>query len=255
MKKEEIELDFEGRVPVFKSLVGSHNYNLNTAESDKDYKLFVLPKFDDLYNNFSFAKSYIGETEDYDVHAIRKCSSLWYKANVNFLEVLFSNNLEINENLSEKSKKIILELISMRDSIATMHLSYLYAACIGMYKTKTKYLYKGTEGTKNLVLKYGYDTKQAMHSIRILDFLRRFYNNEFTDFKEAIYYKNDDPIRKFLLDIKVGKYLLNDFHEMSQRILEDTEKRYKDKYDSFKLDKATNNKIVELIKELVKINI
>ena len=42
---------------------------------------------------------------------------------------------------------------------------------------------------------------------------------------------------------------------MSQRILEDTEKRYKDKYDSFKLDEAINNRIVELIKELVKINI
>ena len=37
-------MDFGGRTVAFKSLVGSHNYNLNTPESDKDYKVFVLPK-------------------------------------------------------------------------------------------------------------------------------------------------------------------------------------------------------------------
>ena len=47
-------MDFGGRNVAFKALVGSHNYNLNTSDSDKDYKLFVIPTLDDLYFNKSF---------------------------------------------------------------------------------------------------------------------------------------------------------------------------------------------------------
>ena len=36
---------------MLKFLVGSHNYNLNTEESDKDWKVFLYPSFDNLYNN------------------------------------------------------------------------------------------------------------------------------------------------------------------------------------------------------------
>ena len=67
-----------------------------------------------------------------------------------------------------------------------MNLKYLYDACIGMHYNKMKYLEKGTEGTKHLVEKYGYDTKQAVHAWRILDFLRAFADNEFTDFIKTI---------------------------------------------------------------------
>ena len=118
-------MDFGGRTVAFKSLVGSHNYNLNTPESDKDYKVFVLPTFDDLYFNNSFSKSYIGETEDFDTHDIRKCSSLWYKANVNFLEVLFSKRFLVNAELDDKSKLLIYQIYDMRNDIAKMNLKYL----------------------------------------------------------------------------------------------------------------------------------
>ena len=82
-------MDLGGRKELFRALVGSHNYN-NTPESDKDYKIFIAPTFDDLYFNKQFSNSIIGETEDYDIHDIRKVSHLWWKANVNFIEVLFS---------------------------------------------------------------------------------------------------------------------------------------------------------------------
>ena len=59
-------MELGNRKFAFKSLVGSHNYNLNIETSDKDYKVFVFPTFDDLYFNKSYSKSCIGETEDYD---------------------------------------------------------------------------------------------------------------------------------------------------------------------------------------------
>lgn len=248
-------MDFGGRKIAFKSLVGSHNYNLNTEESDKDYKVFVIPTFDDLYFNNTFSKSYIGETEDFDAHDVRKCSSLWYKANVNFLEVLFSGEFLINHDLDNKSKLLIAELYQMRNDIAKMNLKYLYDACIGMHYNKMKYLEKGTEGTQHLVDKFGYDTKQALHAWRILDFLRRFADTEFNDFKKAIWYSEYDNKRNFLLDLKGGRFTLNEYKEIAARTFNSVEEEFKEKYKSHVLDEDTNNQLLEIIKELVKINL
>ena len=49
--------DIDHRIAVLKALVGSHNYNLNTESSDKDYKYFVLPTLDDLYDGTIFSAS------------------------------------------------------------------------------------------------------------------------------------------------------------------------------------------------------
>ena len=65
-----------------KALVGSHNYNLNTPSSDKDYKYFVYPTWDDLYDGKKYHKEVVTETEDYTVHDIRQLPMLIWKANL-----------------------------------------------------------------------------------------------------------------------------------------------------------------------------
>lgn len=172
---------FNDRKVVFKALVGSHNYNLNDETSDKDWKYFVLPTFDDLYEGKMFSTSKVGTEEDYDVHDIRKLGDLFWKANVNFLEVLYSKEFEFGKIIDERQSLklgdiwLIQEIFELRESIVTMNLPYLYSACKGMYHEKMKRLTKGTEGTQHLVDKYGYDTKQALHAYRILDFIVRFH--------------------------------------------------------------------------------
>lgn len=91
----------------FKALVGSHNYNLADENSDKDYKMFVLPTFEDLYKGKMYSKQIIGETEDLDVHDIRKIVNLFYKSNINFIEVLFTNELHVNDALNSAQKDLI----------------------------------------------------------------------------------------------------------------------------------------------------
>lgn len=237
----------------FSCLVGSHNYNLDTETSDKDYKVFVFPTFDDLYFKKMYSNSFIGETEDYDIHDIRQCSSLFYKANVNFLEVLFSNERIINYNLYENSVDLIEEIIDMRDDIAKMNLKYLYNACIGMHYNKMKYMLKGTEGTQHLVEAYGMDTKQVLHAYRILDFLCRFADNNFTDFKQAITY--NDIEREFFLDIKYGKYSVEQAKDIVSSKLKQVEKNYKDIYMEKEFNEKTYNKLLNIIKELVRLNL
>ena len=81
-----------------------------------------------------------------------------------------------------------------------------------------------------LVEKYGYDTKQAVHAWRILDFLRAFADNEFTDFKAAIWYSEDNIKRKFLLDLKNGMFSLNEYKEIVANTFNHIEENYRDSY-------------------------
>ena len=58
-------------------IVGSHNYNLTTENSDKDYKLFILPEFEDLYSGNLFSTpNVVSSTMDYDIHDIRQLPKL-----------------------------------------------------------------------------------------------------------------------------------------------------------------------------------
>lgn len=250
--KEDLTMDFGGRKEIFRALVGSHNYNLNTEISDKDYKVFIAPTFDDLYFNKQFSKSYIGEKEDLDCHDIRKISSLWWKANVNFLEVLYSQELLLNKELNVDTKSYLQTIFYHRDEIVRMNLPYLYNACIGMHITKKKQVDKGTEGTQYLVDKYGYDTKQAMHSIRILDFLIRFADNEFSNFKEAIWYESNEDFRTLLLDLKNGLYSKESFINISDNLFNLVENEYKEKYQSQLVNEETNKNLLKVVKGIVK---
>jgi uncharacterized protein len=207
------------RKVLLQCLVGSHNYNLNNEDSDKDYKMFVAPTFDDLYYNNHFCNDVLTPEADYNYHDIRKLSHLFWKSNINFVEILFSNEVHIF-NTNPDIIILIENIYGMRNDIASMNLPYFYEACMGMHHNKMKMINKGTIGTQHLVDKFGYDTKQALHAYRLLDFLNRFYDNDFTDFKKAITY--DEEEREFMLGIKNGKYTLEEFIKIKDKYFEQT---------------------------------
>lgn len=247
-------MELEGRKELFRTLVGSYNYNLNTLESDKDYKVFVAPTFDDLYFNKQFGKAYTKATTDFDVHDIRKVSHLWTKANVNFVEILFSDDIIINkEHIYLETQRLLDEIFQMKNDIAKMNLPYLYDSSMGMYVSKRTSLKKGTSGTQHLVEKYGYDTKQAMTTIRILDFVKRFADNNFTDFKQAIWYDNKEKNRQLLLDIRNGKFTEKEYYKKADNMFNSIKDNYEEKYKSFKEEVETNNTLINITKEIVKV--
>lgn len=241
------------RVMAFKALVGSHNYNLADENSDKDYKMFVLPTFEDLYKGNMYSKQIIGETEDLDVYDIRKIVNLFYKSNINFIEVLFTNELHVNDALNSAQKDLIGRLFLMKDDIVRMNLPYLFNACGGMHKQKMSLLHKGTEGTQHLVDKYGYDTKQALHAYRVLDFIVRFADTDFQDFKKAITYNEKE--REFMMEIKHGFFTLESFENFIKFYHEAKFKQLKEKYHSFKPNQELKDKLDNIIMELVKLSL
>lgn len=233
------------RKEIFRALVGSHNYGLATPESDKDYKVFIMPTFDDLYNSKMYSKSTIGKEEDLDVHDIRKLSNLFFKANVNFLEVLYSTRY----SCPIEYRDFLDSLMAMREDIVTMNLPYLYNACEGMFHNKMKYLEKGTEGTQHLVEKYGYDTKQALHAFRILNFIVRLYGYNY-DFKKAMVYETDWE-KHYMLEIKDGVYNLSDFNVFIQEYKERQFNPLRDVYKKLAVNYEIKEKLEKLIYDLI----
>lgn len=209
----------------FKALVGSHNYNLNTETSDKDYKIFVLPTFDDLYHGKLAHTHYVSQTLDYTVHDIRQLPKLLWKANINFIEVLFSQETNTMK-LKEPFCSLFLEIEDQADELSRMNLPRLYSSCLGMATKKYQEMHKDSPGRHASFSKSGYDTKSACHALRLLDFLSRLAGTH-ESFREALWYEDGsifdtpDPMRQVLLDVKGGKYPLAEVELM----FSDLEKR------------------------------
>lgn len=234
------------RPMVLKALVGSHNYNLATPESDRDYKVFILPTFEDLYKGKQYSKQIITDTEDNDIHDVRKLSGLFYKANLNFLEVLVSN-----ETIMAKSGyPEMRQIMGMKDEIVKMNLPYLYNACYGMHRNKMSLLNKGTEGTMHLVEAYGFDTKQALHAYRCEKVIVDFAESEFTDFKGALQYSGADL--EFMMELRHGEMEQEVFEKFMQHYHDSQFAHLKELYHSQPVNEELRVHIEELTMQMVK---
>lgn len=244
-------MDVERKI-LFQALVGSHNYDLNDEQSDVDYKIFTLPTFDDLYSGNLYSKSEIGITADYDMHDVRKLTQLLWKSNINFVEVLFSKEILINkEELHPESLRVLNILFDMRESLARMNLPYLYNACVGMHYSKMKNLYTGTSGTKHLVEEFGWDTKQGLHSYRVLDFLSRYADNDFQDFQQAICYSDSPESQTLLMNIKHGAISIDEFLKLVENKKFTLDQFYKVKYQKH-IVTANKDSVECIIKHIVR---
>jgi predicted nucleotidyltransferase len=235
------------RTEIFRGLVGSHNYNLITPESDKDFKIFILPTFDDLYKGKMYSTASVGKEFDYDVHDIRKLSDLLWRANINFIEVLYSKE-------NSGYFKEVAKIFGLRDKIATMNLPHLYKTCKGQHLEKMKRLDKSTEGTKHLVEKYGYNTKEALHAFRFLDFITRFAYTDFEDFEWAMTY--DEKSREKMLSIKHGEYNKEQFEYLVRLKMNQFEKidyAYFDKKPNEEIKQELDTIIYKMISESLSI--
>lgn len=198
------------RTVLFEAVYGSHNYNLVTPESDKDYKVFVLPNFDDLYKNHAVSSSVVGKDKDVETKDIRLLINLLKQSNPAYLEILFSNDVYVNDYFS----KVHHYLISNRLKIINHNPVQFYNATVGHIMNKAKSFARGTSTTQHLVEKYGYDTKNFSQVVRLHHILT---NYDFNNYEEVLRYKDGSLVKEYLLSVKNGAL---DF-EKAKQLLED----------------------------------
>jgi predicted nucleotidyltransferase len=235
--------EFGGREVVGRFIVGSHNYNLNTPSSDMDWKYFVCPTFEDLYSGKMFSNAKQSETMDYDVHDVRQLGNLLWKSNINFIEVLFSR--------SESWWADGLDWIfANREDVATMNIPAFRAATYGTHYQKMNALLKGTAKTDILIERFGYDTKQACHAMRMLFSLEQFANTHVME--QTLYYENSNGYRQVLLDVKAGAYSLADFKEMVDSWHRNIGPDVLSSYNCFTPNEEVHNKVEEVLFSFIK---
>ncbi|PGP14590.1 hypothetical protein COA01_30010 [Bacillus cereus] len=221
-------------------LSGSHNRNLDTETSDKDYKAFVMPTFEDLYTKNQFKDTQVTPTIDTEVHDIRALENLFYKSNITYLELLYS--IEIQTYGYDEME----EILSMRDDIVTMHLGNFFNASFGMYNSQMKIL-KNLE--KNLtpsnMQQYN---KKAMLAIHFLSTLIKFYETGFSDFKSSFTY--NDAERAYMLGIKHGNHSAEEVKDIIQTKVDQT-KALESMYLKQPINEATLEKIQKLVRSMV----
>ena len=239
---------------VFSALVGSENYGLNDKTSDRDYKVFVLPTLENIYLGEKCGTSFNGEKCDIDVYDIRNLESLIFKSNPNFIEVLFSKDLYVNEEISNNMKNIVDQILEMKYKLSRMNLPYLYQSSMGTFASRMKSLDKVTGNAEQPVKTYGNNKKQAMQAYRVLDLLDRFYKNGFKDFRSAIYY-SDENEREFIKSIKSGGLTKEEFMNLIGKKEEYTRNILQPMYMNNTVDNETLDKLKTLLRELLNIHL
>ncbi|AMM45106.1 hypothetical protein SP15_298 [Bacillus phage SP-15] len=232
---------FKGHNVVFKAQVGSFLRNLNDKDSDVDEKIFVMPTFFELYESKVFKDRVLGDP-DQEIHDIRKLEKLWYNSNLAYLDVLYSYNIEVF--IDE-----FYEILQMKDKIVTMNLPQLFSSCMGMYNGQFKELTKPTsDRTNKMVQEYGYNPKKAMMGYHFLNFLEKFMEQGFKDYRRANWYEGTE--REFMMDIKRGEFTMEEILGILHR-KESEVKHYEEVYKSKKFDEETNNKMQRLLRSMV----
>jgi predicted nucleotidyltransferase len=218
------------------------------AIDDEDlFEIFVMPL--DYYLNLD------GYLQTHDVleiqsgskdiiqYELRKFVYLLSKCNPNVLSFLW-NKPEFYTKVSEGGKLLIenRKIFLSRNLLYKAFTGYAY----GQFHKMTHQAYEGYMGEKRkkLVNEFGYDTKNAAHLLRLLK-----QCIEVMQTGELKVYRDED--RDFLIEVKTGRYTLEEI----QRFANDLFEKAEEEYQKCKIVPPHNNRleINSLLAEIIKL--
>lgn len=184
-------------------LQGSQNYGLDEYSdeymSDIDTKAIVLPPLDDFIAASPPVSTVIimDNNEHAEVKDIRVMFEMFKKANISYIELLFTDFKIINPEWAE----FIEPLFANRELISNYNRNQFLRCIAGMAKEKRKALCHPYPNLIEKIEKYGYDGKQLHHCVRLYNFITRFVNGESLD----TCYKVGIPMHNILMNYKKQK--------------------------------------------------
>ena len=164
-------------VRFFTALQGSQNYGTDDAESDVDTKSLFIPTFDSLvFNSKRLSKTLeVAPTiEHADVKDVREIFACFLKQNINFVEILFTDYVDVNPQFHEFYR----ELIKNREDIAHYNRYLSLRTMCGMMYEKYHAFEHPYPAAMEKIAQFGYDPKQLSHMLRVREFLIRYLEGE-----------------------------------------------------------------------------
>lgn len=157
-------LESKGHIVHYVAVYGSQNYNLDTENSDVDYKAIIIPTLDQIIaNSKPFSTSYEFDGWLIDCKDIRAYVESAVKCNINFIEIL-NTDLYIGDNTIQRF------FFPLQEQLGQLFLR----ACYGMMLEKVEALRHPYPSTISKIEKFWYDPKQLHHILRLKILMQRF---------------------------------------------------------------------------------
>lgn len=155
-------------------LQGSQNYGLDYEGSDIDTKLIVVPNFEEIaFNKKPHSTTHVRENNEHiDFKDIRLYIDTFRKQNLNFLEILFTPYNIINPQYA----KWWNILVANREAIAHYDIHRAIKSMKGIALEKYHAMEHRYPSKIDIIDKYGYDSKQLHHLLRVEEYLERYIN-------------------------------------------------------------------------------
>ena len=155
---------------------GSQNYGLDYEGSDIDTKLIVVPTFEDIaFNKKPISTTHVRQNNEHiDLKDVRLYIETFRKQNLNFLEILFTRYKIVNPQYAEFWQK----LIDAREAIAHYDIHRSIKSMKGIALEKYHAMEHKYPSKIEIIEKYGYDSKQLHHLMRVKNYLMRYIAGE-----------------------------------------------------------------------------
>lgn len=223
---------------VLLGIIGSQNYDLTDENSDIDTKAFIIPSFRDVVLN-QHEVNYIytrKNNEQIDVKDIRLYFNLFWKQNINFLEVLFTPYVICRPSFYDYWKQIT----ELREEIARYDEARAVSAIKGMAFKVIQYPFEKDN--------YG---KRLCNLLRMEEFMRAYINGE--NFSKCLvsYPKYG---REFLLKVKRDEINLEDARELqreSATLINEMKENFMVSHNNI-IDYKIKEKVEEILIEALK---
>ncbi len=190
---------------ILKVYAGSHSYGTNTPESDEDFRGICIPPKSYLLGLDNF-ESKDTKNPDEVIYSLHKFVQLALQNNPNILDALFVTNnhvLFIND-FGKELRDIRYDFLSK--NVYKTYGGYAYSQLRRMVTVE-----KNAIGKRSTIIeKFGYDTKNAMHLIRLLKM-----GIEVLTEGEVNVLRHDN---KELLKIRNGAYSKQEIEEEAKRL-------------------------------------
>lgn len=195
-------------------LYGSQNYGLNTDDSDVDTKCMVLPPFRDVVLGRKMVSTDLADPYGAlcNVKDVRAMFDNFFKGNVNFVEVLYTDYFSVGVDYLKEAK----ELRDHRDMVANRDPLRLMEMAAGMARQKYVAFNKYFESKREVLSKYGYDPKQLHHLVRLHHFMTEYLAS--ADFGYAL--RPDEDVKEYLMSYKTSPLPFDEAEKHRERYMD-----------------------------------
>lgn len=209
-KRKEI-VEGYGHTIFFIALYGSQNYGLATENSDIDCKAIVIPTTMNIIMQsepvFCTIKAF--DNELIEVMDVRHFFKKLTKQHPNYLEILYTDYMIVNEDYSD----IMDALLRNRDSIVQSNIFGTIGNIVGNINGYRGSLFHRKPSNEKDYDRCGYAPKDLMHMYRLLWFLNDFLAGK--PYKDCLL--NETNV-KWLLEVKAGEIPCSEVHEIAKGI-------------------------------------